>query len=202
MQPEETQTQIENAQPELSQPTIIAQPVATPIVAELAVPAVPLTPPVPVEPAPVVTPIVVVKKSPRQRHFLAAFFISFFWGVFGADRMYMGYWGLGILKLVTVGGFGIWVIVDLFLVMGGYMRDKQGREMLQVAEYKKFASNTIMILALALGVLLLVSGISLITALPAIMESVQNGSIPGLESLTGGSGIPGVPDDLQQELNR
>jgi len=190
MQPENTQPPVENPQP--------AQPI------EFPKPSAPPQPTAPIEvaPTPLAKPIAVVKKSPRQRHFLATFFISFFWGVFGADRIYMGYWGLGILKLVTVGGFGIWVIVDLFLVMGGYMRDKQGREMLQVAEYKKFASNTIMILALALGVLLLVSGISLIFALPSIMESVQNGSIPGLESLTGGSGIPGVPDDLQQELNR
>jgi len=202
MQPEETQTQIENAQPELSQPTIIAQPVATPIVAELAVPAVPLTPPVPVEPAPVVTPIVVVKKSPRQRHFLAAFFISFFWGVFGADRMYMGYWGLGFLKLITAGGLGLWVIIDLFLIMGGYMRDKQGREMLQVAEYKKFASNTILILAASLGIIILVSGISLISALPQLIDLYESGTIPVLESLTGGSGIPGAPADLQAELNK
>jgi len=149
------------------------------------------------------TPIVVVKKSPRQRHFLAAFFISFFWGVFGVDRMYMGYWGLGILKLISAGGFGIWVIVDLYLIMGGYMRDKQGREMLQIAEYKKFARDTIVILSASIGIIILITGISLITTLPQIIESVQNGSIPGLEGLTGGSsGIPGAPADLQAELNR
>jgi len=174
MQPQNTQIPIENTQP---------TPVAEPVVAA--------------------TPIAVVKKTPRQRHFLAAFFISFWWGAFGADRMYMGYWGLGILKLITAGGLGLWVLVDLILIMGGYMRDKQGREMLQVAEYKKFAANTILILALSLGIIVLISGISLITALPQILESVQNGTIPGLESLTGGSGgIPGVPEDLQQELNQ
>jgi len=202
MQPEETQTPIENTQPELPQPTIIAQPMATPIVAEPAVSAALAVPVVPVGPTPVITPIVVVKKSPRQRHFLAAFFISFFWGVFGADRMYMGYWGLGFLKFISAGGLGLWVIIDLFLIMGGYMRDKQGREMLQVAEYKKFASNTILILAASLGIIILVSGISLITALPQLIDSYQNGTIPGLESLTGGYGIPGVPADLQAELNQ
>jgi len=176
MQPEHIQPAVENTQP---------------------VPPIQPTPPL--QPA---KPIVVVKKASRQRHFLATFFLSFFWGVFGIDRMYMGYWGLGFLKLITAGGFGVWVIVDLYLVMSGYMRDKQGREMLQVAEYKKFASNTILILAIILAVLLLIGGLALVAYLPQIIESVQNGTIPGLDSLTGGSGIPGVPEDLQQELNR
>lgn len=187
MQPENTQPPIENTQPEIPQPVAFV-----PVVESVA----------PVEPVLVAKPIVVIKKSPRQRHFLAAFFISFFWGMFGIDRMYMGYWGLGFLKLITAGGFGIWVIVDLFLIMGGYMRDKQGREMLQIAEYKKFASNTILILSIVLAVAVLISGISLILALPQIIESTQNGTIPGLESLTGGTGIPGVPEDLQTELSR
>ncbi|HWT39911.1 MAG TPA: TM2 domain-containing protein, partial [Dongiaceae bacterium] len=70
------------------------------------------------------------KKFPRQRHFLAVFFISFMWGTFGADRMYLGKWWTGILKLVTFGGFGVWVLVDLIFIMTGHMSDKQGRDML------------------------------------------------------------------------
>jgi TM2 domain-containing membrane protein YozV len=143
------------------------------------------------------TPVVVVKSGPRQRHFLATFFFSFMWGVFGVDRMYMGYWGLGILKLVTLGGFGIWVVTDLILVMGGYMRDKQGREMLQVAEYKKFVGKTVTIFAVALGIVVLVNGIALIAGISQLMTSLQDGSLPGLDSLNGGSGLP---SDLQQEL--
>lgn len=151
-------------------------------------------------PAPVITPVatpVVVKTGPRQRHFLAAFFLSFMWGTFGVDRMYMGYIGLGILKLITFGGFGIWVIVDLILIMGGYMRDKQGREMLQVAEYKKFAAQTVLVFAIVLGLIVLINGIVLIAGVAQLMDTVNNGSIPGLENLNGG----GLPTDLQQELN-
>lgn len=128
-----------------------------------------------------------IKQFPKQRHFLAVFFISFLWGVFGVDRMYLGKWGTGILKLVTLGGFGIWGIVDIYLIMTGSMRDKQGREMLQFAEYKSFAYKTILIFALVTGLIVLVNGVALILAISQFATDIQNGtmpSIPGLEGLT------------------
>lgn len=142
------------------------------------------------------------KKFPRQRHFLAVFFISFMWGTFGVDRFYLGKVWTGLLKLVTFGGLGIWTIVDLILIMSGYMRDKQGREMLQAAEYKRFAFTTVLIFALALGVVILVNGIALIVGVTELINSLQDGSlgVPGLDSLMNGGGSE-LPPDLQQYLN-
>ncbi|WP_177765233.1 TM2 domain-containing protein [Flavobacterium sp. I3-2] len=44
--------------------------------------------------------------------------VSLLAGLFGIDRFMIGDVGIGIGKLLTCGGFYIWAIVDLFLIMG------------------------------------------------------------------------------------
>jgi|AntAceMinimDraft_15_1070371.scaffolds.fasta_scaffold37486_2 TM2 domain-containing membrane protein YozV len=42
--------------------------------------------------------------------------MSIFFGCIGVDRFIMGHVGLGILKLLTFGGFSIWWLIDLILI--------------------------------------------------------------------------------------
>ena len=44
--------------------------------------------------------------------------ISIFLGQFGIDRFFVGDTMMGVLKLITCGGCGIWTIIDWFLIMG------------------------------------------------------------------------------------
>ena len=51
---------------------------------------------------------------------------SIFLGEFGIDRFILGYTGLGVLKLLTAGGFGIWWLVDVILIATGSLGPRDG----------------------------------------------------------------------------
>jgi len=59
-----------------------------------------------------------------------AFLLSFLLGYFGADRFYLGQTLLGIVKLLTCGGFGIWYIVDVLIIGMGKMKDSEGNSLI------------------------------------------------------------------------
>ena len=57
---------------------------------------------------------------------MATVLFCLFLGVFGVHRFYVGKVGTGILMLLTLGGFGIWMFIDLIMIICARFRDSDG----------------------------------------------------------------------------
>ena len=62
-----------------------------------------------------------------EKDWLTALLLSIFLGGIGVDRFYMGYTGLGILKLITCGGCGVWWLIDVIMIATNSLKDAKGR---------------------------------------------------------------------------
>lgn len=80
-------------------------------------------------PPPPPPPVNFSDESPKSR--LVALILCLLLGVFGVHRYYVGKVGTGVLQLLTLGGFGIWVIIDLILIVTGTFRDIDQRPLLR-----------------------------------------------------------------------
>jgi TM2 domain-containing membrane protein YozV len=133
-----------------------------------------------------------IPRPEKQRHFIAAFLFSFYFGILGADRFYLGKIFTGLLKLLTFGGLTIWAMVDLQLIVSGVMKDRWGNPLIDSKKYKKFAKKTIFWTYVFVLILILITVLALILSWPMIqplidkmMESIN--TLQSLNSATGSS---------------
>ncbi len=61
-----------------------------------------------------------------EKGFVPTLLLCILLGGFGIHRFYVGKVGTGILMLITLGGLGIWVLIDLIMIAVGKFTDKKG----------------------------------------------------------------------------
>ena len=66
-----------------------------------------------------------------DKGFVPAILLCFFLGALGLHRFYVGKIGTGILMILTLGGLGIWVIIDFVMIVVGKFTDKEGRTLVR-----------------------------------------------------------------------
>ena len=57
---------------------------------------------------------------------LVALLLCLFVGIIGIHRFYLGYIWQGVVQILTLGGFGIWALIDLIRIITGDLQPKDG----------------------------------------------------------------------------
>ncbi len=70
-----------------------------------------------------------LNKTSKSKSFKTTILLSYFLGLLGVHRFYTGYIGIGFLQLFTLGGLGLWSLIDLVSISLNKYKDKSGQEL-------------------------------------------------------------------------
>jgi TM2 domain-containing membrane protein YozV len=75
--------------------------------------------------------VVVPVQVAGQKDWLTTLLLCLFLGYLGIHRFYTGHTAIGVVQLLTVGGCGIWLLVDLIMIITDSYRDANGLPLLK-----------------------------------------------------------------------
>ncbi|HUF25389.1 MAG TPA: NINE protein [Gemmatimonadaceae bacterium] len=76
---------------------------------------------------PSVPEAVALEPLASDKRVLPTFLFCLLLGVFGAHRFYVGRKGTAVLQLLTLGGLGIWMLIDMVMILAEAFKDGRGR---------------------------------------------------------------------------
>ena len=62
-----------------------------------------------------------------EKDWLTTMLLCFFLGALGVHRFYVGRTGSGIAMIFTMGGLGIWTLIDFIVILCGNFKDSEGK---------------------------------------------------------------------------
>jgi len=68
--------------------------------------------------------------GPSEKSWVTTLLLCLFFGIFGFHRFYLHKRGTGAIMLFTLGGVGIWSLIDLLIILFGGMKDKEGKSVI------------------------------------------------------------------------
>lgn len=87
-----------------------------------------------------------------DRNYLTTGLLAIFAGVFGGHRFYLGKTGTGLVQLFTLGGFGVWALLDIVQILIGTVEDSKGLVVAKTSSSAKILYGVSAIYLLALVV--------------------------------------------------
>lgn len=67
-----------------------------------------------------------VGRPRSEKDWVVSLLLCLFLGILGVHRFYVGKSGTGVLQLLTLGGVGVWSLIDLIMIIVGNFTDNQG----------------------------------------------------------------------------
>jgi TM2 domain-containing membrane protein YozV len=65
------------------------------------------------------------------KNWLTTLLLCLFLGYLGVHRFYTGHTGIGVVQLLTLGGCGIWALVDFIMIIANSYKDAQGNPLVK-----------------------------------------------------------------------
>lgn len=121
-----------------------------------------------------------------QKSFLTTWLLSLLLGGLGVDRFYLGKIGTGIAKLLTLGGLGVWSLVDLIITLAGKQTDKNRQPLAGYLQHK--------VLAIVVSAVLVVGGMIIGAVSGAVAAlALQSAATPPIISAAPVTGETAAP---------